>query len=137
VSGALAIVIVIAAIIAVRLIVSLISGVTGAGIEVAGRAIGSAFKPTAPQQLAKPNGAVTLTRPAEEVRNELISAGALDSHSHCLTTSSGVAVELTVASGTRTLACWWDPAVVDKSTLIMADVLRAVRRIDPGAQVVL
>jgi hypothetical protein len=137
VSEALAFVIVIAAIIALRLIVSLISAVTGTGVEIAGRAIGSAFKPTPPQPVAAPQGVVTLSRPAQEIRNELVSVGALDPRTRCLTTSSGVTVELTIGSAARSLACWWDPAVVDKSTLIMGDVLRAVRRVDPGAQVVL
>jgi hypothetical protein len=136
-TGALAVVIVIAAIIALRVVLSLISTIADRGIDVAGRAIGGAFKPSAPQAVVTPQGVVTLTRPGEEIRSRLASVGALDIRNSCLTTASGVVVELAVALGPPRLTCRWNPTVADKSTRIMAEVLHTVRQVDAGAQVVL
>lgn len=136
-SGPLVVVAVIGVIVGLRIVLSLISAVTEKGIDLAGRAIGSAFSASAPQGAMSPQGVVALTRPSEEIRSQLVSVGALDLHDSCLTTSSGVAVELTVASGPPRFTCRWNSAVADKPTQIMADVLRAVRQVDPGAQVAL
>jgi hypothetical protein len=135
-TGALAVVIVIAAIVALRFGLSLISALTDKGVDVAGRAIGNALKPGTPQSYPRPQGELTVTMPAEDIRRRLVSLGVLDPGTGCLTTSSGVVVEITVASGTA-LACRWQAAVAEKPTQIMGDLLRSVRQVDARAQVVL
>lgn len=135
-TGALAVVIVIGAIVALRVGLSLISKITDSIIEIAGRAIGGAFTTSTPQA-ARPQGVVALTMPGQKVLSRLASVGRFDPSSGCLTTSSGVVVELSVASGSPRLACRWNPAVADKPTQIMGDVLRVIRQVDPGAQAVL
>lgn len=134
-TGALAVVIVIGAVIALWVGLSLISTTADKAIDFLGAAIGSAFRASGPQAQARPQGELTLTRPSEEIRSQLASAGAIDPANSCLTTSSGVLVQIT--SGSARLTCRWDPAVADKPTQIMGDVLRAVRQVDAGAQVVL
>lgn len=136
-TGALAIAIVIGAVIALRIAVSLISAIADTAIDTAGKALGNALKPRAPSVELTPQGSITLTRPAAEIRHQLVSVGALDPSDCSLMTPSGVVVELTIASGPPKLACWWDPGAADKPTRIMADVLRTVRQVDAGAQVVL
>jgi hypothetical protein len=136
-TGALAVVIVIGVVIALWVGLGLISRITDDVVEIAGGAIGSAFRASAPQATAEAQGVVALTMPGEEVRSQLASVGTLDPSNDYLTTPSGVIVELSVASGSPRLACRWNPAAVDKPTQIMGDVLRAIRQVDPGAQVLL
>lgn len=136
-TGALAVVIVIGAIIALWVGLGLISRTIDNVVEIGGKAVGSAFRARAPQAVAEAQGVVALTMQGEEVRNQLASVGTLDPNNSCLTTSSGVIVELSVASGSPRLTCRWNPAVADRPTQIMGDVLRAIRQVDPGAQVVL
>jgi hypothetical protein len=136
-TGAPAVVIVIGAVMALWVGLGLISRIIDNVIEITGRAIGSAVMASAPQAAVKAQGAVALTMPGQEVRSQLASVGTLDPSNSFLTTSSGVVVELSVASGSSKLACRWNPAVADKPTQIMGDVLRAIRRVDPGAQVIL
>ncbi|HWA54330.1 MAG TPA: hypothetical protein VG816_09185 [Solirubrobacterales bacterium] len=130
-------VIVIAAIGALWVGMGVISRMIDGVVEFLGRAIGSAFRPRIPQPQTRPQGEVTLTMPGEKVHAWLASAGALDPGNSCLTTSSGLLVQIVVTSSSARLECRWDPTVVDKPTQIMGDVLRAVRRVDPGAQVLL
>lgn len=136
-TGALAVVVVIGVIGALWVGLGVISRMIDGVVEFLGRAIGSAFRPRTPQPQARPQGEVTLTMPGEEVHGWLASAGALDPGNSCLTTSSGVLVQIVATSNSARLECRWDPAVADKPTQIMGDVLRAVRRVDPGAQVLL
>jgi hypothetical protein len=135
-NGVLAVVIVIGVIIALRVGLGLISRTIDWGVEFLGRAIGSAFRPSAAPPPARPQGELTLTMPGEELRSRLASVGALDPTNSCLTTPSGVLVQI-VASGSARLECRWDQAVTGKPTQIMGDVLRAIRQVDAGAQVVL
>jgi len=132
-NGALAVVIVIGVIIAFWVGLGLISSTVDRSVDFLGWAIGSAFRPSDPQ--ARADGELTLTMPGEEVRSRLAAAGALDANSGCLTTSSGVLVQIVVAANSARLECRWDQAVADKPTQIMGDVLRAIRRVDAGAQV--
>jgi hypothetical protein len=136
-TGALAVVIVIGVLIALWVGLGLISRTIDETVNFLGWAIGSAFKPSSPQTGVAPQGELILTRPGDEVRGALASTGAIDPTSGYLTTSSGVLVEIAVASSPATLACRWNPAVTDKPTQIMGDVLRAVRQVDAGAHVVL
>lgn len=136
-TGALTVVILIGAIVALWVGLGLISRTIDRSVDFLGWAIGSAFRPGAPPPQARPAGEVTLAMPGEEVHSRLVFAGALDPGNSCLTTSSGVLVQLVATSSPARLECRWDPAVADKPTQIMGDVLRAVRRVDPGAQVLL
>lgn len=130
-------VIVIGVIIGLWVGMGLISRTIGGAVDFLGWAIGTAFKPSSPHAEVVPQAELTLTRPGEEVRSALASTGALDPTSSYLTTSSGVLVEIAAASRPARLACRWNPAVTDKPTQIMGDVLRAVRQVDAGAHVVL
>jgi hypothetical protein len=136
-NGALAVVIVIGVVISLWVGLGLISTTIDRGVDFLGWAIGSAFRPSAPQAHPQPQGELTLARPSEEVRGQLTATGALDASNGCLTTSSGVLVQIIVASEPARLICRWNPAVTDKPTQIMGDVLRAVRQVDAGAHVVL
>jgi hypothetical protein len=108
------------------------------GINVAGDALGKALTTSAPTTAppSSPEWAVTLTRPAAEIRTQLASAGLADDRGR-VQTPSGLLVELYGVPGSPGLACSWDPASAQKPTAIMADVLRIVRQVDPDAQVVL
>jgi hypothetical protein len=135
--GALAVVIVIGVIVALWVGLGVISTTIDRGVEFLGWAIGSAFRPGPSPASARPQGELALTMSGEAVCGRLASAGALDPSNHCLTTSSGVFVQVLATSGSARLECRWDQAVAEKPTQIMGDVLRAVRRVDPGAQVLL
>lgn len=137
-TGPLAVVIVLGAIIALWVGLGVISRTIDGVVEFLGWAVGSAFRPRAPlQPQAEPGNEITLTRPSEEVREQLTATGVLDASNGCVTTSSGVLVQIGIGSGSARLACRWHPAVMDKPTQIMGDVLRAVRQVDAGAHVVL
>jgi hypothetical protein len=136
-SGALAVVIVIGVIVALWVGLGVISRTIDRGVELLGWAIGSAFRPSTSPAPARPQGELTLTMSGQDVCGRLASAGTLDPANHCLTTSSGVLVQVLATSGSARLECRWDQAVPEKPTQIMGDVLRAVRRVDPGAQVLL
>lgn len=136
-TGALAVVIVIGAIIALWVGLGVILRTIDGIVELLGWAIGSAFGPSATPTQPQPQGELTLRRPSEEVRGQLMATGALDAGNGCLTTSSGVLVQIIVSPESARLICRWNPAVTDKTTLIMGDVLRAVRQVDAGAHVVL
>ena len=136
-SGALAVVIVIGAIIGIWIVLGVISRTIDGTIDLLGWVIGSAFKPSAPQAQPQSQGELTLTRPGEEVHAQLTETGALDASNSCLTTSSGVPVQILVPSDPARLVCRWHPAATARPTQIMGDVLRAVRQVDTGAHVVL
>lgn len=108
------------------------------GINVAGDALGKALSAEAPTDASSPSPewAVTLTRPAAAVRNQLVAVGLADERGR-VRTPSGLLVELYDVPERLGLACSWDPASAQKPTAIMADVLRIVRQVDPDAQVVL
>jgi hypothetical protein len=93
-TGALAVVIVIGAIIALWVGLGVISRTIDGVVEFLGGAIGSAFRPRAPQPQAEPGSEVTLTRPSELVRRQLTATGVLDASNGCITTSSGVLVRI-------------------------------------------
>jgi hypothetical protein len=136
-TGALTVVIVIGAIIALWVGLGVISRTIDGVVEFLGWAIGSAFRPRAPQPQTEPGNEITLTRPSEEVCRQLTATGVLDASNGCIATSSGVLVQIGVGPGSARLACRWHPTVTDKPTQIMGDVLRAVRQVDAGAHVVL
>ncbi len=108
------------------------------GINVAGDALGKALTANGPTNapLSSPEWAVTLARPAAEVRTQLASVGLADDRGR-VQTPSGLLVELYGVPGSPCLTCSWDPASDQKPTAIMADVLRIVRRVDPDAEVIL
>jgi hypothetical protein len=116
-----------------------IAWATGKGINAAGDALGKSLTANraAPAKVpAASEWVVTLTKPPAEVRAELETAGLAD-HSDRVETPSGVLVELYDSSGAPGLVCSWSPVSGQKPTAIIADVLRIVRQVDPGAQVVL
>jgi hypothetical protein len=135
-----AVVILIGAYIAIRVY---LPRVVNKGVDVTGDALGKALtanrtaKSPAVKSASTPTEwAVTLTRPAAEVRAQLTSTGLADDGGR-VTTPSGLLVELYEVPGAATsLTCNWDPATAEKPTAIVADVLRIVREVDPEAQVI-
>jgi hypothetical protein len=139
-TGVLIVVLIIGALFVLRMLTSMFSQGVEKGIYHAGGALGRTLADrAAARQPPTGTGAhqwvVTSTRPGVRIREELRSRGMLRDDNH-VETAAGVSVELSLTRGVAELACRWEPFAGEKGTQIIGDVLRIVRQVDPGAQVV-